>query len=389
MRVLHIITRMIIGGAQENTLFNCLDLVREHGDDVCLLTGVETGPEGDLLGKGRAEGLQVKYEPNLIRAIHPWKDWQALKAIRVAIREFRPDVVHTHSAKGGLLGRRAAYLEKVPAIVHTVHGAPFHPYQPWPARRLFQACERAAAKWCDKLISVADAMTDLMVEANVTSRERFVTIYSGMDVEPFLRAREQREATRTALGIEPDQVIVGKIARLFKLKGHEDLIAAAAHVVAIEPKVRFLFVGDGILRSSLEDQIHRLGLQDHFIFAGLVPPSEVPRLIGAMDLLVHTSYREGLARALPQALISGIPAISYDVDGAREVVVDDETGYLIDAGDIQTLSQRIARLASNREMRAQFGKTGQERCSDRFRHQSMTRQIRNLYAELLASSPRR
>ncbi len=103
---------MIIGGAQENTLFNCLDLVRDHGDDVCLLTGVETGPEGDLLGKGRAEGLQVKYEPNLIRAIHPWKDWQALKAIRVAIREFRPDVVHTHSAKGGLLGRRAAYWRR-------------------------------------------------------------------------------------------------------------------------------------------------------------------------------------------------------------------------------------------------------------------------------------
>ncbi len=160
-------------------------------------------------------------------------------------------------------------------------------------------------------------------------------------------------------------------------------------MVAIEPKVRFLFVGDGILRSSLEAQIQRLGLQDHFIFAGLVPPSEVPRLIGAMDLLVHTSYREGLARALPQALISGIPAISYDVDGAREVVTDDETGYLVPPGDIQTLAQRIARLASDRELRNQFGQTGQGRCSDRFRHQSMTREIRELYAKLLEASPRR
>lgn len=389
MRVLHIITRMIIGGAQENTLFNCLDLVRDFGDEVCLLTGVETGPEGDLLSKGRAGGLQIKYVPNLIRSIHPWKDWQALKDIRRAIGEFQPDVVHTHSAKGGLLGRRAAYLERVPAIVHTVHGAPFHPYQSWPARKLFQSCERAAARWCDKLISVADAMTDLMVEANVTSRDRFVTIYSGMNVEPFLSSRDQRDATRATLGIAPDQIVVGKIARLFKLKGHDDLIDAAASVVAAQPKVRFLFVGDGILRGSLKAKIDQLGLQDHFIFAGLVPPSEVPRLIGAMDMLVHTSYREGLARALPQALISGIPAISYDVDGAREVVIDDQTGYLVPAGGTRMLSQRITQLANSRELCERLGRAGQLRCTEQFRHQSMTRAIRELYLQLLESSPRR
>ncbi len=229
-------------------------------------------------------------------------------------------------------------------------------------------------------------MTDLMVDAQITTRDQFITIYSGMDVEPFLRAREQREATRKQLGIKPEQVVVGKIARLFNLKGHDDLITAAAQVVAQQPHVCFLLVGDGVLRPSLEAKIERLGLQANFIFAGLVPPNEVPRLIGAMDLLVHTSYREGLARALPQALISGIPAISYDVDGAREVVRDDQTGYLVPAADTQMLSQRIAKLVGDSDLRERLGHTGQVRCCEQFRHQSMTRDIRQLYQQVLETS---
>ena len=164
MRIAHIITRMIIGGAQENTLLNCLDLIREHGDDVLLITGPALGPEGDLLSQGRAGELPVKLLPNLLRAINPVHDWKAQSAIRAAIREFKPDVVHTHSAKGGLLGRYVAWGEKVPAVVHTVHGAPFHPYQSPPAREFFRRCERWAAKRCHRLISVADAMTDQLVD---------------------------------------------------------------------------------------------------------------------------------------------------------------------------------------------------------------------------------
>lgn len=388
MRIAHIITRMIIGGAQENTLLNCLDLIREHGDAVVLITGPALGPEGDLLAQGRAGELPIRLLPNLRRAIHPWNDFQARRQIRAALTEFKPDVVHTHSAKGGLLGRNVAWSLGVPAVLHTVHGAPFHPYQRAIAREFFRRCERWAAKRCHRLISVADAMTDLMVDAHVAPREKFTTIYSGMNVDPFLGAIEHRHAMRQKYGIADDHIVIGKIARLFHLKGHDDLITAAVHVVKENPKVRFLLVGDGILREDLCRRIESLGLSDHFIFTGLVPPSEVPSCIGAMDVLVHTSYREGLARALPQAMIAGLPTVSYDVDGAREVTITGETGILVPPENTAELANALAKLATNPVLRQQMGGEGQRRFTDQFRHQTMTRRIRELYQQVLGESER-
>jgi len=390
MRIAHVITRMIIGGAQENTLLNCQDLVADYGDEVLLICGPETGPEGDLLERatlpdqGRAgrfeiNGVKVRIVDPLRRAIHPVHDWNAAGELQRLLREFKPDVVHTHSAKGGLLGRSVAWGLRGPMVVHTVHGAPFHKYQSAAARRFFIACERWAAGRCHRLVSVADAMTDLMVDAGVAPRSKFTTISSGMNVEPFVNAREHRDRVRGQFGIEDHHVVVGKIARLFHLKGHEDLITAAREVADRYPDVRFLLVGDGILREPLTRQIADLGLANHFIFTGLVPPAQVPEMLGAMDMLVHTSYREGLARALPQALISGIPAISYDIDGAREVVINDETGYLVDAGDLSGLARRMNQLVGNEGLRQSQGRAGQLRFTDQFRHQTMTRKIRDLY----------
>ncbi len=375
---------MIIGGAQENTLLNCLDLIREHGDDVLLITGPAIGPEGDLLSQGRAGELPIELIPSLCRAIHPINDWRAHRAITRTLRRFHPDVVHTHSAKGGLLGRSAAWRLHVPAVIHSVHGAPFHLYQPAAAQEFFRRCERWAARRCHRLISVADAMTDLMVAAEVAPRDKFVTIYSGMDVEPFLCADATRSEVRRRYNIQDQHVVIGKIARLFHLKGHDDLITAAVDVVKQTPQVRFLLVGDGLLREPLTKRIEALGLQEHFIFTGLVPPDQVPPLIGAMDALVHTSFREGLARALPQALIAGRPIVSYDVDGAREVTIDNETGFLIQPQDIQGLAAALIQLAGDADLRSRLGHQGRERFTEQFRHQTMTRQIRQLYETVLA-----
>lgn len=385
MRVAHVITRMIIGGAQENTLYNCLDLIRDYGDEVLLITGPALGPEGDLLGDGRAGELPIRMIPSLRRAIHPVRDAAARAALRRTLQEFRPEVVHTHSAKAGLLGRAVAWNLRVPAVLHTVHGAPFHAYQSPAARKFFIACERWAARRCHRMITVADAMADLMVGAGVAPRERFTTVYSGMDVEPFLTACRHREEVRRRYGIDPDEVVIGKVARLFHLKGHDDLIAAARSVVREHPQVRFLLVGDGILRESLSARIERLGLRRHFIFTGLVPPAEVPSLIGAMDALVHTSYREGLARALPQALIAGRPVVSYDIDGAREVAISGETGFLVPPGDTAALADALSRLAADRGLRESLGRAGRSRFTDRFRHQTMTAEIRRLYERTLAT----
>jgi glycosyltransferase involved in cell wall biosynthesis len=149
------------------------------------------------------------------------------------------------------------------------------------------------------------------------------------------------------------------------------------------PQVRFLLVGDGILRPSLERQIDEAGLTGAFHFTGLVPPTRIPALLGAMDMLVHVSLREGLARALPQALIAGRPAISYDVDGAREVVISGETGFILPPRSVGKLAEAIVRLACDPELRRQMGGQGRGRFTDRFRHQTMTRRLRELYQRLL------
>ncbi len=391
MRVAHIITRMIVGGAQENTLFNCRDLIELHGDDVLLITGPALGPEGDLLQQGEAGeakqiAVPVRVIPALRRAIDPWRDQASYFAIRRVLAEFQPDVVHTHSAKAGILGRLAAWSLDVPAIVHTVHGAPFYPYQPWLTRTVYRACEKYAAARCHAIISVADAMTEQLVAAGVAPREKFTTISSGMDVDLFLRANEHRARMRQELGFGDRDIVIGKIARLFELKGHDDVIAAATKVIAANPRVKFLFIGDGVLRTQLESQIAAAKLQRHFVFAGLVPPSTIPQYVGALDVLVHASLREGLARALPQALIAGKPVVSYDVDGAREVTLPGRSGFLIPPRDVDGLSHALIVLAGDAGLRERLGQAGQCLFAEQFRHQTMTRRIRELYWRVLASS---
>jgi len=385
MRTAHIITRLILGGAQENTLLNCEDLAQIYGDEVLLITGPALGPEGSLLdraGQGRG-GLRLEVIDSLRRAIHPVRDAIAYREIKRVLKDYRPDVVHTHSAKAGILGRAAAHALRVPAIVHGVHGAPFHDYQSRLAWRFARDCERWAAKRCHAMISVADAMTDLMVKAGVAPREKFTTIYSGMEVEPFLAAPAERERVRQELGYVPDDIVIGKIARLFHLKGHEYVIQAARRVVDQVPSAKFLFVGDGILQAELKQQIAALGLEKHFQFTGLVPPEKIPGLIAAMDIVVHTSLREGLARVLPQALIVGRPVVSYDIDGAREVALPNETGYLLPPKSIEPLACAVIELARDPALRTRYGATGRHRFANQFRHEHMTAETRKLYERLL------
>ncbi len=228
-------------------------------------------------------------------------------------------------------------------------------------------------------------MTELMVQAGVAPRERFTTIYSGMEVEPLLDSARHREPARQSLGYRPEQIVVGKVARLFPLKGHEDLVRAARRIVQVEPRVRFLLVGDGLLAGRLREQIAACGLEDHFHLTGLVPPERIPVLLSAMDIVVHASLREGLARVLPQALIAGKPVVSYDVDGAREVVIPGHTGYLVPPTNVDGLARAILELAADAALRQRLGAEGRRRFTDVFRHQRMTAQLRALYERLLST----
>ncbi len=386
MRVVHVITRMIIGGAQENTLLTVDGLQHRYGDDVTLITGLPLGPEGSLLDEAYRRGLNLILLDSLRRPINPWRDWLAYRRLVRELGRLAPQVVHTHSSKAGILGRAAAAAVGVPVIVHTIHGSPFHSYETWWRNRLYVAAERWAAKRTTKLISVCDAMTEQFVAAKVAAPHMFTTIYSGLEVERFLRPARPREAVRAELGFGLQDVVVAKAARLFELKGHDDVLAAAKRIVPQFPQTRFLFIGDGVRRRELQLAAERQGLAGHVHFTGLVPPQRMGELFAAADIVVHCSLREGLARALPQALLAGRPVVAYDIDGAREVVIPGRTGCLVRPGDIDGLSESLIELIANAGKRQQYGAEGQRRFADQFRHERMTEQIRRLYEQLLAAA---
>lgn len=382
MKIVHIITRLIIGGAQENTLLTVEGLHHRHGDDVTLITGPAEGPEGDLFDRAGRLGLKVELVPELVRAVRPGTDARAYRVLRNEIRRLKPDVVHTHSSKAGILGRAAAWVERVPAVVHTIHGLPFGPSESRLRNKLYVELERWAARRCHAIVSVCDAMTEQALAAKVGRPEQYSTVYSGMDVDAFLNPSRPRDEVRQELDLAVDEVAFGTVARLFERKGHDDILAAAPQILAQNPNVRFVFIGDGILRDRLKADAERLGVSQAIRFVGLVPPARIPELLGAMDAVVHPSLREGLARVLPQALLVGRPVVSYDVDGAREVVLP-ETGILLRPRDLDGLVSAVLRLASDPALRASMGLEGRRRFADQFRHETMTAQLRSLYVRLL------
>jgi len=382
MHVAHVITRMIIGGAQQNTLFTCEDQHRDFGDEVTLITGPAIGPEGSLMDRARKVGFRIIEIPELRRSIYPLRDWVSYRRLIETLRELRPDIVHTHSSKAGIIGRYAAAKAGLPAV-HTIHGASFHRGQSALAFNVYCRLERWAARRTAVFISVCDSLTDQYVEAGIAPRDRFTTVYSGMDVDQFLNPSRSRDEVREQLGLQPDQIAVAKVARLFHLKGHKFLIEAARTVIDRCPNVRFVLIGDGILRERFEQRIIELGLSEHFILTGLVPPEQIPELVNAADIVAHTSVWEGLARVLPQGLISGKPVVSYDVDGAREVVIPGESGYLLPVEEIASLADALCELAESSELRNRLGENGRARFTEIFRHQTMTAQIRDVYQRVL------
>ncbi|HUG19584.1 MAG TPA: glycosyltransferase family 4 protein [Planctomycetaceae bacterium] len=382
LNVVHFITRMIVGGAQQNTLWTVLDQHRDYGDRVTLISGVDDGPEGSLLDQARDAGIDVRVIPELRRSINPLNDWKSYHRLLWLLRELKPDLVHTHSSKGGVIGRAAARKLRIPAV-HTIHGAAFHYGQSAVLRSLYIRAERWAAKRTDHFITVCDAMTEQYLAQGIGSPDRYTTIYSGMEVEPFLQPARSRDEVRAELGIRPDEIVIGKIARLFPLKGHQHAIEAARRLIPDHPNLKFLFVGDGILREAYQRTIDEAGLAEHFIFTGLVPPERIPELIHATDIVLHTSEWEGLARVLVQGLLAGKPVVSFDIDGAKEVVLPGETGFLADFPDIGELTRSLAALIEDSSLREQMGKTGRAKFTEPFRHETMTRRIREVYRQVL------
>lgn len=382
IRVLHVITRLIVGGAQENTLLSVEGLDRLPEFEVTLATGLDDGPEGSLLDRARRTTRLVVI-PELGRSINPWADIVAFFKLYRLIRRGRYQIVHTHSSKAGVLARLAARLAGTPIVVHTLHSLVFHDYQPWIVNRLWWAVKKLCAPITDHYISVSRRIADRAIAEGIAPADKFTTIYSGMELEWFLDARVDAAAVRRELGIPPGAPVVGKIARLFPLKGHDQLLDAAPAIVERCPGVRFLLVGDGVLYDHLRERARRAGIPDHFVFAGLVPRERIPEMIAAMDVVVHTSLREGLARVLPQALAMGKPCVSFDLDGAPEVVIPGETGFLVRPGDAAGLADAVARLLADGELCRRMGEGGRRRVDPAFRADTMVGRIAEVYAGLI------
>ena len=387
IKVLHIITRLILGGAQENTLATVRVLSLKDDYEVSLVTGPPIGPEGSLMDEARIYGIEPVLLPEMRREINPVRDFLSFVKLYFLILRKKYDIVHTHSSKAGILGRLAGKLAGVKVIVHTIHGLPFHPYQNKFLNLLYIILEKFTACFTDRIITGCDAMKKKAVSAGIAGEDKFVTIYSGMDLTPFLFSELSPQKSpvqkRRELGIKEGEMVIGKIGRLFPLKGHKYLIQAAPGIVKVFPNVKFLLIGDGILKNKLKSEVSQLGLEDKFIFLGLVKREDIPGLISVMDILVHTSLREGLARVLPQAMACEKPVVSFDIDGASEVVIPGKTGFLVLPEDIKSLSFAIINALSNPVKLSEMGRAGRLHVDPAFRVETMVDKIDELYKQLL------
>ena len=393
MKIIHIITRLILGGAQENTLITC-KLLAQRGHDVTLITGPALGPEGELFEQTKNQKYKTIVIDKLIRPICPVYDFISYCQIKKHLQQLQPDIVHTHSAKAGILGRFAAhsirntqYDIRNTKIVHTIHGLAFHPYQNELINKFYIAVEKSAAKRTDFFISVADAMTAQAIAAGIGHPEQFTTAYSAIEEDDFLQpiSDQRKKDFRRKYGVAEDAVVLITIARLFMLKGHKYIIESARELSKRFDNAVWLFVGDGNLAYHFKKQVRQLGLSEKIKFTGLLSPGQIPLAIAASDILVHCSLREGLARTLPQAMLCAKPVVSFDIDGAREVV-NKNTGRLVEPKNVEQLTKACAELIENAGLRNKLGKAGRESVKEKFAPKTMGDAIESVYKKLTTNN---
>ncbi len=382
LRICHVITRMIVGGAQENTLLTIRGH-REAGQECELVTGPSPGREGELLKQSVNDGLKVTVFPELVRELSVVNDLKAYFRLKRYFREHRFDVVHTHSSKAGIIGRFAARAARVPVVVHTVHGQAFHPHEKAYRNRLYILLERLAARRSDRIFSVAQAMIDQCVAERVAPAELYKVVYSGMDTQRFAAARRDMELRRR-LGIPDGVRTIVTVARLFPLKGYEFVLPAAERIAARYPDTHFLIVGDGPLHDELIARIRKAGLERRFHFAGLVPPDTVADYLAQGELLWHLSLREGLPRAVVQSLACGIPAIGFALDGTPEVLENGETGFAVEPESVDAVVAATETLWDDEALRVRMGEAGRRRVLRQFDWRRMAEILLEEYRELFA-----
>ncbi|MDY6861421.1 MAG: glycosyltransferase family 4 protein [Thermodesulfobacteriota bacterium] len=382
VKVIHIITKLELGGAQENTLYTV-----GHLNPKKFSPELITGNKGILIEEAKGiSSIDLTLIPELIREIRPLKDLKALFKIYRSLKKTvrgknrRPVIVHTHSSKAGILGRWAARLAGVKIIIHSIHGFSFHDYQSRFTKLLFIFLERITSFVTRKFIAVSLSDIEKGVKYKIFSRNQIVLIRSGIDISQYQKPGKRPAEIYKELGLNPDFPLVGMIACLKPQKAPLDFLDVAFNVSQRIPETQFILAGDGELRDKMTDKIKSLKLENNFHLLGW--RRDIPDVLSLLDVLVLTSLFEGLPRVFPQAMAAGVPVVATKVDGAPEAIREGINGFLLKPHDIKGMSEKIIYLIKNPEISRKMGEKGKEFLFE-FDIKNMVKAQEELYIKLL------
>jgi len=387
-KVLQIITLFSIGGATETVISTSIGL-RNKGYDVTIVAGSHIASEGDMLPIACDAGLKVIILPALQRSIRPMKEFLAFLQIRSIIKAGKFTVVHTHSSKAGIIGRLAGCLAGAPCIVHTVHGLSFHQFQSWYLRTCYVLLEKLASRCTDAYIAVSERMKSEYLRKNISTEEKYRIIPSCFSIADFSCDIDNSLSARSELHIPPNAFVIGKVSRLSPLKGHDLLIEVMPELIKNNPNILFLFIGDGELGPTLKEKVRMNGLEQYVKFVGVLPPLDIPKYIRTLNLLIHASFHEGGPRVIPQALIMGVPVVSFDVGIAAEVIRNRINGMVVKSVTARGLLDGVNYIMEHYEEVKQNCLSGIADLKQQFSEEVMNEKTAALYRELIDGYYRR
>jgi glycosyltransferase involved in cell wall biosynthesis len=377
-RILHIITNLPIGGAQDNTLIT-VDGLNKHRYEVTLISA----SDGDWFKRAKEiPGLRLIVVNQLLREINLFQDVVALIKLYRLLKKGKYDIVHTHSSKPGVLGRIAAWLVGGHLIIHTIHGFPFHDFMHPMKRHFYIVIERLLAKFTHKLITVSKLNQRKAIQLHIAPPEKFMNIYSGIHFDRFENISINKNEKCREIGIDSNSKVIGMVGRLSTQKAPHFLINAVPTVLQHHPDARFIIVGDGELRPEIERLIKSLAIEKQVKILGY--RSDIPELLMIMDIFVLSSSWEGLGRSLTEAMYLGRPVIATQVEGVPELVQHNKTGILVPPQNTQAIADAIIDLLAHPQKATSLGERAKIRVSKDFCAQRMVEDIECLYERLMA-----
>lgn len=384
-KIFQVITRTSIGGASSV----CLSLVShlwENGYNAGLVRGQCEPSETDMIdGSSQiSQSHSLFFIPEMGRDIRPWRDLKALLKLIALFRRERPDIVHTHTSKAGLLGRLAARLTGVPKIVHSFHGIVFAEYFSRWKSRLFEWLERLIGHRTDCIHTITTALKDELLSRSIAPPERLRMLPIGIDLRPFRDLSFHRGALRRRLGIDDNTLLIGTVARLVPIKALDCLLGAFHTVLRKHSEAVLILAGDGESRSFLEEMVKQMGIEKSVRFLGF--QRELEPIYSDLDLFVLTSLSEGCPVAILEAMASGVPVIASAVGGVPDLVRDMETGLLFPPRDVAKLETLMLELIDNPQKRQTLARKAKVHVVENFARDMSLSRFEKLYLELFWGS---